>query len=194
METYKVIGKTYTRNENDTSRRFWTFEDHTVDVIKHYWPILSERIKELLEEDKINLLWKFEEAGGAPKHTKFNFTFSVYNDGEYGMDWLMGFSMNESGNCCGSMFFHGIELDRGHMQQEGLGKLLLAMIEDIATVQNVYNLLCINVEGRNFNYHLLKRGFKVIDSFENDNSDNCCEIYSKKLKGKFEERDIEVVS
>lgn len=194
----KIIGTTYS---DEGIRNLGSKKMSTERVIEHYWPFLKERIVELYKRlydpregvlDKLK--YKVKRIGEEGFGTKFSFRFDVVFEHPYGDDWLMGFKLSESGNCCGSMFLYSIELDRVGMQCKGLGKILLAMAEDIAIAQKAFNLLCINVEDRNFNTHLLNRGFKGLDKFFNENSGNYCILFSKSLGNKFEKRDIEVIS
>jgi len=95
-----------------------------------------------------------------------------------GEQYIIGFSMEESGNCCGSVMVYDMELEVARWQQQGLGKIMLHMAYDCAVANTASNMLCINVEGRNFNKALLQFGFKPIHKFHNDNSRHNCELFS----------------
>lgn len=194
-EEIEVLGETY---ENNDIKYLGDKEESTKEIIKYYWPILLNRIKEVCKkENKLldnldNIKYKLNTEIVADKISKYNFRFEVYLDTKVGEIYLMGFTLSESGNCCGSMFLHGLDLDRAWMQCKGLGKIMLIIAEDVVTAQNSYNLLCINVADRNFNAHLIKRGFKIVNQFYNMNSDNICHLFNKNLEDYFEKRKIEV--
>ncbi len=94
---------------------------------------------------------------------------------------LVKFTMTETGNCCGSMTFYGLETS---FHKRGLATIATKMIEDVATMQKCSNLMCINVKGRYFTDHLIKNDYKAISEFLNTNSTHICVIMSKNIKSK----------
>lgn len=202
----KVIGKTFYNNDALVAINGNTFKDvkknRTSLIIEYYFPILRDRCIELFKKyiytdylNKDNYYWKYSyEKAEDDSHEKFEFKFQLmYNYKEMCPLCFAQFNMQETGNCCGSMTIFGIRLQNNPKHSYGIGKLILAMAEDIAIAQGTSNLMCINIQGRGFTEYLLKDGgFKKIHDFHNRNTGNTCYIMSKELLN--EHRIKEIIS
>lgn len=183
MEPYKekeqeIIGKSYKFSGLEN----WYKDKSIIVIAKQYLELIKKRVIELdpaLKNCKFFFKTDFEDV--KPTYSKCNFHVSMWFESKVGEQYIIGFSMEESGNCCGSVMLYDMKLEVAKWQQNGLGKIMLQMAYDCAVVNTASNMLCINVEGRNFNNSLLKFGFRPIHKFHNNNSNNYCELFSTEV-------------
>lgn len=196
----KVIGKTY--SDNGLLKKSGEFRDKTEVIISHYYDSIINRFIEIIS--KLNKDWLPYWLNNESYTDYFDYHYELvnrYSDHKYGFTLrinhtksghcIASINMSESGNCCGSMFVHDISTCLDVTTHKDLGKLLLAMVEDIAIVQRNSQILGIHIASRTFTKALVEQfGWTKIDEFINRNSGNDCWVMSKKLSNEFNEKEI----
>lgn len=195
-----VIGKTY--NDNTLISKSADYIDKTKIIIEHYFPYIIDRVIESINKTSIGWLPKYLDTDSISKHSDYKYELiPKFSDHKWAFSLniihiksgciLMLVNMNESGNCCGSMFLHNTQITTSCLNNKDISKLLLAMQEDIAIAQKTTHLLCINVNYYSFTKKLTENyGWTKIDEFINKNGGNTCWVMSKQLPKEFKEREI----
>ena len=159
----------------------------------HYKPFIVERLKKFnkhcrdfdnqVDENPDNYYWDFtRETPAEHRHEKVEGRWTLKSNEMF----ICGFTLRESGNCCGSVTIHNIIVHQPFNHKRlGILELLMATIEDLAIAQSTSNIMMLNPIEFYFTSTLNQKfNYQIIDRFKNENTGRIVAILSKTLEYK----------